>query len=175
MRLLYYYATDREDLKQAYSQDMAVAKEVEATGQQFADNFKAVAAFTRGFAPRFAGVIFNKQYPCPSNWLWMQTPEGLFIPRPSPKQPYQRQALADLKKQWAALWPADAAKQRESAYLELLGLSIEKMDRQVLHLVQNGGRQWLCTTHILDLPEVVASAFAVAHESVEAQTTPTLN
>lgn len=168
--IVYYYRTTRADVLGAHTADeMAVAR-IEATAERFAKQFGARPYFTVGFDSHFAGIGFDKDYPChyPDLWTKPKPDNPCQVPRSPERAGSKLHPIAErLYKQFHDTWPKEEAQPRPSELLKVLGLAHVDTSKLLLVYVEARGVAYLASSYQLMLDEVVASEFVHARELVQ--------
>lgn len=125
MRIVFYYSCPDQRLIEAKAQDNTKALAIQAAAEEFAKAFGAFPVFTQGFAPRFAGIGFDKARP-PANWHLWSRPVGqnpCMTPYTAAAVPKRlKEAAENTYAKYKSLWPQEAAQEYDSALLTALGV-----------------------------------------------------
>lgn len=171
MRVVFYYSSTDAGLIEAKAMDNTDSAAVQMAGADFAALFGAKAMFTQGFAPRFAGIAFDKESPA-KNWLIWTKPTQQ-NPCMVPLNPaHLRQGLQANAKYVSEVyrdkWPVEAAKARESHLLQALGVSeAATVGNALAYFFDKGGVSWIASTLPLRFTEIVASQYDAAQGQFE--------
>lgn len=152
-RVLRYYRSSDAVLGGAFATDMNDANALQMAGQAFADLFQAVAVFTQGFAPRFVGVCFTKEKPCPVPGIWEHRADNgpLWNLRRRAVKPLHDKLLQEAKQTWVANFPGSLVLPRASKTLAAMGLTDEGMKGNALSVEVHNGEMYIATTFALEL------------------------
>jgi hypothetical protein len=168
--ILYYYSTTRADIRDARAADLVRCNWIEGRGQAFADRFGAIALFTSGFNPVFAGIRYTHEKPCPQRTrpFWdVKKPQDVWVPKTKGVNGPDKTAYREMCQEFMREYPKDETKAWESSLLAALGVS-EKIIRTdafggILHYKDVSGVAYLKSSCAMPgLDEMTASAFVAA-------------
>lgn len=177
MMVTFYYRSDDAAVIAAKKQDFEESLALEVRARAFADLFGAIPVFTKGLAPHFAGVTFNKQHgKVPQSWkLWTAPQNGAWVMWLYPPKAVSEK-LRKASIHWNTVWNdnIEAVKAdmqpRSSHLLAAIGLNEEVIQGNAMDyfFVPEDGVSWVASTMPLDeskFTEVLASEFDKARDS----------
>lgn len=164
MQFFHYYKTSEPAVLQARAADNKATDFIMGLGQAFADRFSAVAMFSRGFAPTFAGVGFTDVRPCKEPALWTKRSGTSLLQRPKDSGVPQKHRAASeaLRLEWRTYFPQELTQPRKSELLAVLGFEDQTLLGVAIHYFEFEGHAYVASTRALKLPEILCSELVAA-------------
>lgn len=175
MNPVYYYRTERADVRKAYFEDTTFVARIEEIAKRFAAQFNAVPVYTQGFESHFVGIAFDKTHACyhPDLWTKPTDKNPCVVPRSPERAGAKMRPVAErLYKQYHDTFPQDAALPRASSLLTVLELQDADTSQLLLVYHQLKDVAYIACSQPLKLEETVASVFLEVQRVIQSPFRP---